>query len=262
MIPTLLTDSVTSDLERAVHYALLWGLEAVELRTVGGPMDRVPHVNEQKIRLRLLDSELPAVAIVPGLFEGDVADKAEWLNELAMLDETLQFCGRLNCRLVVVSGFRGEATHESIASAAEALNRAGDRAAKRNIDVCVLNAEGGMAATGAVLARLLEAADHGSIKAAWDPAAAVMAGEDPAEPFDGLALRVGIVRCRNVEQTGNGWEPRSIDKGAVDWRDQLTRLNDAGFDGPISLDVAVEPKSKAGLHDATALIRLIRTVRK
>lgn len=271
MIPTLLTDSVTSDLERAVHYALLWGLEAVELRSVGGPMDRVPHINEQKVRRRLLESELPAVAVAPSLFEGDVADRAQWLNDLAMLDETLRFCARLDCPRIVVSCFQGDATDTALASAARALNSAGDRAAKKNITVCVLNTEGGIASTGAALERLVGAVGHESVVAAWDPAVAAMTGEDPAEALDGLAPKVGLVRCRNVEHTGNGWEARAIDRGAVDWCDQLKRLKDAGFDGPLSLDIAAEPsgasahrtsKSKTGLHDATALIGLIRADRR
>lgn len=262
MIPALLTDSVTTDLERAVNYVLLWGLEAVELRSVGGPMDRVPHVNEQKVRRRLLDSELPAVAIAPGLFEGDVADRAEWLNELALLDDSLQFCTRLGCSRIVVSGFRGDPTDEAINDAADALRRAGVRAAKKDIDVCVLNAEGGMASTGAALARLLDVVNHDSIKAAWDPVAALKSGENPAKTIDALASNVGLVRCRNAEAVGNGWQPRAIDRGAVDWRHQLERLNVTGFEGPLSLEVTGEPTSKAGLHDATTLIGLIRSVRK
>ena len=53
MTPIWLTDTVTGDLDRALHYTSLWGLEGVELRTVGGPEDRVPFVNEAKLRRRL-----------------------------------------------------------------------------------------------------------------------------------------------------------------------------------------------------------------
>lgn len=261
MTPSLLTDSVSYDLERAVHYTLLWGLEAVELRTVDGPMDRVPHVNEQKVRGRLFDNELDVAAVVPGLFEGDVGDRAASLNDLSTLDETLRFCSRIDCSRIVVSGFAGDAGGDAVAAAADILRRAGERASRRNVILCVLNAEDGMA-TSAVLADLIGAVDLESVRAAWDPAAAAVSGEDPATALDALAPHVAFVRCRNVEQTGNGWEPRTIDKGAVDWGDQLKRLSDAGFDGPVSLDVTVEPKPKTGLSDATLLIRWIRDARR
>lgn len=262
MIPTLLTDSVTSDLERAVHYTLLWGLEGVELRSVGGPLDRVPHVNEQKVRRRLMESELPALAVTPGMFEGDVENRAEWLNELAILEETLQFCQRLDCRYVLVSSFRGHPEQDDLTLAADALRRAGDRAAKRQIILCVLNTDEGIASTGLTLTRLLDAVDHKSVRAAWDPCTALAAGENPADGVDALAPKVSFVRCRNLDQTGNGWEPRTIDRGAVDWSDQLGRLSRAGFDGPVSLSVDTEPKAKTGLQDATALIRIMRSVRR
>ena len=64
MLTAWLTDTVTSDLDRALHYTLLWGLEGVELRTVGGAEDRVPFVNEAKLKRRLSEHELPVVAIV------------------------------------------------------------------------------------------------------------------------------------------------------------------------------------------------------
>ena len=262
MIPTLLTDSVTSDLERAVHYALLWGLEAVELRSVGGPMDRIPHVNERTVRRRLVESDLPVAAVVPGLFEGDVTARAARLNDLATLEETLQFCSRVGCSRIVLSGFRGEPTEENVSAAADALRQAGRRAERRNVTLCVLNEEGCMAATGAQLDRLLGHVDHTAVGAAWDPAAALASGEDPIEPLPALAPRIRLVRCRNVERFGNGWEPRAIDRGALNWGNQIKQLAEAGFVGPISLDEAVEPKAKAGLHDATTLIRLIRQALK
>ncbi len=69
MLPVWLPDTVTLDLDRALHYTLLWGLEGIVLRTVGGEADRVPHVNEARLKRRLSEHDLPAVAVDPGLFE-------------------------------------------------------------------------------------------------------------------------------------------------------------------------------------------------
>ena len=76
MLPVWLTDSVTPNLSRAVHYTLLWGLEGVVLRTVWTSDNRVPFVNEQQLRTRLQEADLPVVAIAPGLFEGHLREKA------------------------------------------------------------------------------------------------------------------------------------------------------------------------------------------
>lgn len=277
MIPTLLTDSISFDIDRAIHYTLLWGLEAVELRAIGGPRDRVPFVNEQKLKRRLTESDLPVLAIVPGMFEGELEDRAEWLNELATLDETLQFCRRLDCKQVVVSSFlhsangstpsggphpvdesdRG-AARSGLPVIADIMRRAAERASRSNVYLCIANDHRGRMRTGSELARLLRSIDHPAVLAAWHPDEAYMAGENPADGLDALADRIGIVRCRSVARVGNGWEVRTIDRGAVDWADQIKRLKDLGFSGPLSLDVRVEPKAKNGLREATELIRMIR----
>ena len=257
MIPSLLTDTITTDLDRAVHYALLWGLEGVELRSVGGPADRVPFVNESKLRYRLQESELPVVAVVPGIFEGRVDDRSTWLNEVASLDETLQFCRRINCPRVVVSSFeRGGEEGSTV----KALRAAGERAGRYGIEICVINEVGMSASTGAELARLVSAA--GNVLAAWSPAAALESGEDVVEGLEALKGSIAIVRCRNGAVQGNGWEPRSIDRGEIDWPGQVRKLADGGFDGPISLEVTGDQPAKQGLHDATAIIQYIRAARR
>lgn len=257
MIPTLLTDSITPNLERALHYALLWGLEAVELRSVGGPGDRVPNVNERKLRGQLMESELPVVAIAPALFEGDLTDRAAWLNEIATLDETLRFCSRIDCRRIVMSGFRGPIT-DAQDDAADPFRRAAARARGSGIQLCVSNSAAGLIRTGAELRTLLDAVGNPAVMAAWNPMEAVMAGEDPSEGVDALKGRIGLVRCSNAGRSGNGWEARTIDTGAVDWADQIQRLRRMGFAGPLSLEVRAEPRPRNGLHEATALIRILR----
>ena len=258
MIPTLLTDSITPNLERALHYALLWGLEAVELRSVGGPGDRVPDVNERKLRGQLMESEMPVMAVSPALFEGHLADRAAWLNEVATLDDTLRFCSRIDCPRIVVAGFRGQ-TRDTQDDLADPFRHAAARTQGSGVQLCVSNSAAGLIRTGAELRSLLDAVGDPAVLAAWNPMAAAMAGEDPSHGVDVLEGRIGLVRCSNGSASGNGWEPRTIDSGAVDWADQIQRLRRLGFAGPLSLEVRVEPRVKTGLREATALIRMLRT---
>lgn len=258
MTPSLLTDSVTYNLERAVHYALLWGLEGVELRSIGGMHDRVPFVNEHQLRLRLTESNLPVVAVDPGTFAGPIGDRAAWLNELAELKETLRFCRRIECPRVIVSSFRAD-EDEGWGRAVDALAAAGRQAAAAGVRLCVLNEEGCLAPTGSRLAELLDAVDLEAVQAAWDPAAAVRKGEDADEGLAALGRRVGAVRCRNVARAGNGWEPRPIDNGEVDWSAQIRALVRLGYAGPLTLEVDVEPAAAEGLRGATELIRQLRS---
>lgn len=262
MLPVWLTDTVTSDLDRALHYTLLWGLEGVELRTVGGPADRVPNVNEAKLRHQLEETEMLPAAAVPIMFEQPVSRRMAWLNELATFEETLGFCTRISCPRIVVGCFAEEEEGEApLEPAAEALRKAGEAAWEHGRVLAVHNAYGMARSTGHALAELLEAVDHDAVRAAWDPAAALRAGEDPAAGLEALGERVELVRCSDGHGRGEAWQEQPFGEGGVDWAGQLERLRQQDFRGPLSLEVRVEPRPEQGLRAATRLIRMIRDVR-
>ncbi|MEM6646443.1 MAG: sugar phosphate isomerase/epimerase family protein [Bacteroidota bacterium] len=255
MTPILLTDTVSQDLDRVLGYAGLWGVEGIELRTVGGVQNRVPHVNERKLTSRLLDYDFPVLAIAPSLFEGVASDKAGWLNELAALPEILQFCRRMQCETVVVSGFAQEEAFP-VEWAAEALQRAGDAAAQTDVTLAVLNEPAMAHATGTALANLLDLVDHAQVRAAWSPMTAWQAGEDPSAGLAELAHHVHLVRCRDGKRSGDAWADTTLGEGDLGWRSHLAQLRRTGFDGLVSLEVFTEKPAKSGLRSATNLIRL------
>lgn len=261
MLPVLLTDTVTPDLGRAVRYALLWGLEGVVLRTVGGPGERVPFVNEARVRARLDEAELPVAAVDPGLFEAAPARRAAWMNDLASFAETAAFCRRLGCGLVLVGALAEPGAVRDEAAASEVLRRAGDAAAREGLRLAVRNDADGACASGEALAALLARTAHPAVGAAWHPADAVEAGHDPAAGL-GVLLDAGVsvlyVAVRDGAVEEGGWTPRLPGEGAVGWPGQLEALARAGFDGPLGLAVEGEPAAKAGLHAAGALIAMLR----
>lgn len=263
MLPVWLTDTVTSNLSRALHYTLLWGLQGVELRAVGGEDDRVPQVNVAQIKQRLGDAEMLPAAVNPGMFAGPAGGRALWLNELATFDETLRLCRQIECPRVVVSSFAGDAESEVAADAAvQALQRAGDAAAEYGITVAVLNQASMAHPTGQALATLLEAVDHPFVQAAWHPAQAMRAGEDPAAGLAALGERVAFVRCADGRHAPQGWEELPFDEGDVGWETHIETLHAQGYQGPLSLEINVEPRPRVGLRSATRLIRLLRSVRR
>ncbi|MEP0546858.1 MAG: TIM barrel protein [Rhodothermales bacterium] len=252
MLPVWLPDPITSDLDRALHYTLLWGLEGLVLRTVGKRADRVPHVNEPRLKRRLSEHDLPAVAADPGLFEQPAAERGAWMNDLVLLDEALAFCTRVGCSRVLVGALPGESD-----VAADALRRAGERAARRGCILAVRNEPGGRP-TGEALAALLADIDHPAVRACWSPADALEAGEEPEVGLDALAGQIEIVTVRDGRREGGGWQPATLGEGAVGWPDVLRGLHAHGFDGPLCLDLRDASSPKDGLRAATALIQMAR----
>lgn len=252
MLPVWLPDVITSDLDRALHYTLLWGLEGVVLRTVGGRADRVPHVHEPRLKRRLEEHDLPAVAADPGLFEMAAGERGAWMNDLVLLDEVLAFCTRIGCPRVLVGALPGVDD-----GAAEALRKAGERAVRRGCVVAVRNDRGGRP-TGEALGSLLAAVDHPAVRACWSPADALEAGESAEGGLAALAGRVEIVMVRDGQYGAEGWQPALLGEGAVDWPLVLRVLHTQGFDGPLCLDLGEAASPKDGLREASVMIRLAR----
>ncbi|WP_457653662.1 sugar phosphate isomerase/epimerase family protein [Rhodocaloribacter sp.] len=257
MLPVWLTDTVTPDLDRALHYTHLWGLEGLALRTLGRAGDRVPFVNEAKLRRRIAEHEMPVAAVVPGMFEGDVSDRIAWMNELAAFEETLAFCRRIDSPLVLVSAFLPGAAVEA---AAGVLRSAGETAARHGIVVGVCNEWAGAFPTARALAAVLDAVAHPAVRAAWSPAEALRAGEPARAGVEALRGRLAFVRC--FDGAGEAWRPTPLGEGGVGWGEVLGRLRATGYEGPVSLEVTTEPRPRAGLRDATTLLRMLRAAER
>ena len=74
-----------------------------------------------------------------------------------------------------------------------------------------------------------------------------------------LEGQIELVRCADGVRLGGEWQPRPLGDGEVGWPTQIERLIEQGFEGPISLEVNMEPRPTHGLRMATALIGLLRT---
>ena len=260
------TDLATPDATRAVRLTLLWGLDGVALRTVGG--GRVPNVTEAPLRRRLAEAELPVVAVDPGLFEGAAAFRAGWLGDLAALDETAAFCARVGCGLVRVGALAGGppdaaagAAPGDLDRAADALRQAGEQAARHGLRLAVRNDAATAVATGAALGALLDAVGHPAVGPDWRPADALLAGEPPAE---GLAALGRAPLCVGVRdgRLGGGWTPAAVGEGDLGWDGHLAALAAAGFRGPLVIDEVPAPARTTGLASATALVGAARRARR
>lgn len=261
MIPVWLTDTVTSDLNRALHYTQLWGLHGLELRTVGGPDDRIPFVNERQIREQLEGTDLLLGSVVPSMFEGPVSDRAAWMNDLLQFEDTLKLCNRVTCPRVTISPFAAEPEGDREAIV-DPLRQAGEKAEEYGVLVAVRNGPETACPTGAALADVLAQVNHPHVRAAWNPAGALRAGEHPLDGLTALTGFVTLVRCSDGYVTDEGyWEDALLGEGEVGWWEQFELLHARNFRGPISMEVYVEPRPESGLHCATNLIHMLRDVR-
>ena len=252
------TDTVTPDLSRALHYTLLWGFDGLVLRTVGS--GRVPFVNEGALRRRLEADDVPVLAVDPGLFEGDVSARATWMNELASFDDTAAFCARLSVPRVRAGALAASAEGYDEAAAADALRQLGDLAERAGVAIAVRNEADSAVATGAALASLLGTVAHASVQADWRPFDALQAGESPEAGLAALLSTCEIATLTVRDQTAGGG-PAAPGEGRVDWDAQVRALG-AEWEGAVVLEVLGRPAGSFGLRAASAAISTVRRARR
>ncbi len=269
MLVSILTDEIHQDPQVFLPFLRERGLRFAEIRMVRGRRypDLDPRDREELPRL-LRESGLEVSALSPGLFKGppgrEGGKAAEDLQGpfLRALDEASRFeCGKI---LVFAPdrepGRPGGPPFPGWLL--ETLTRAGDLARERGITLFLENEPGSWADTGQASARLLEVLDHPSLRANWDPANALFAGEErPWERgFQAVAPFTGHVHVKDALPPGAGpGTPRftPLGKGAMDWPAQLQALNERGYKGFLTLETHCTPLSRTTPESLEVLERMV-----
>lgn len=262
-----LPDLISRDLDRMLHYTLLWGFDAVDLRLVGNA--RVPHVNEEKLLRRLRETEVSVAAVSPGLFEGPAEEKVGWLNEIAVLPETIRFCEHIGCSTILVSGFRQTDAPGAYESAVDAFKRSAALAARRRMTLVVCNESDGLFPTLASLSALLNDVGSEALRISWSPAEEWLAtgsvgqveGEVPQHVLHDVLHYVMHLRIGQLSGTLDSHAASALESGVIDWPAILSDLRKHGFDGVLSMETRAEPLKKQAMRDATLLHQLWRTAK-
>jgi sugar phosphate isomerase/epimerase len=120
----------------------------------------------------------------------------------------------------------------------DALGGLAEQAAAQGVTIGLENEHACNIATGEETGKLLAALDHPALKVVWDPANALVAGENPfpegyAQIPAGRIVHVHAKDCR-VHDHQAEWLP--LGEGSVDWKGQIAALERDGYSGWISLE--------------------------
>ncbi len=226
---------MTSDLGRIVHYAGLWGVDGVELRTLGRHGERVPDVNVAAVRRRVHDGELDVIAVDPGFFTARADERSVWMNDLQQLPDVVRFCTQISARAILLEGLETSGTLPT-APYEEALRLA--RLAP-GVEFLVLD-------TGVEgqVADLVARTGSKRLKRA-----AVTSLTEPA--LQGDMSQVGMIRC----SASFTKPPDESDLSDV-WTGFLREKIAEGFAGHVVFEfTATAEPGKTGLRVATALVK-------
>jgi sugar phosphate isomerase/epimerase len=250
-----ITDEFSPDLDTAVQAMAGIGMTGAELRTIGGSnivdlsdqeLDRaIETVHGRGLEIvsiasPLLKCVLPGAPAVDQRFQQDsFAAHHTFDDQPRLAARSFEIAARTGARIIrVFSYWRTVRPEECFQPIVEALRGLADQAAQHGVTIGIENEHACNIATGEETGRLLAALKHPNLKVVWDPANALVSGE---EPFPGGYRHVPVDRiahvhakdCR-VETDKPAWCP--LGEGSLDWNGQMAALARDGYQGWISLE--------------------------
>lgn len=230
---SVITDEIAPRLAQALDVCEELGIDAVELRTLGG----VQIVDRSDAELAAIRAELDArgfsVSAVASPFLK--CDRGE--DQSQVLDRALRAAAVLGAPIVRAFGYwREPDPAAALPDLGRALHDATARAASAGLTLALENEHECNVATAAEARDALTAAGAPELRLIWDPGNAAML--DPGKwtglgGLDTVVDRVAHVHLKDVTIAG---EWTRIGDGIVDFPAQLACLADAGYDGYLSFE--------------------------
>lgn len=250
-----ITDEFSPDIEIAARSMAEVGMTGAELRMIFGKnildltaeeLDRaIGIVRGQGLEIisiasPVLKCVLPDSPDVDARFQKDMfASKHTFEDQPRLAARAFEIANLTGARIVrVFSYWRTVRPQECFGRIVSALRDLADQAAAHGITIGLENEHACNIGTGEETARLLTALDHPNLKVVWDPANALVAGENPFP--EGYAKvppdRIVHVHAKDcfVQDHVAAWGP--LGECAVDWNGQIAALVRDGYRGWISLE--------------------------
>jgi sugar phosphate isomerase/epimerase len=250
-----ITDEFSPDLSRAIPMLKEIGMSAAELRVVNGKnimdlsRDELKQAKDSlgtaglkaiSIASPLLKCVLPNAPDVDSRFQHDIfASKHTFDDQPRLTDHALELAEFFGAPIIrVFSYWRTVEPEKCFDAITKALSDLADKAAAHNVTIGLENEHACNVGTAAESAKVLTAVNHPHLKLVWDPANALVGGENPFP--DGYRLlpknRISHVHAKDCHMEGHTpvWGP--LGTRHVDWKGQIAALVEDGYDGFLSLE--------------------------
>lgn len=250
-----ITDEFSPDLAVALEAMSELGMKGAELRMVFGKniadltdeeLDRAVAMVREKgmeivsIASPLLKCTLPDAPEVDARFQQDsFAARHRFEDQARLTARVFEIAQRAGAPIVrVFSYWRTVEPAACFDRIREALAALAAQAARQDLVIGLENEHACNIATGAETARVLAAIDHPALQVVWDPANALVSGENPfPEGYGRMPVsRIAHVHAKDCRVRDHKPEFGPLGEMGVDWRGQIAALDRDGYQGWISLE--------------------------
>lgn len=216
-----------------------WGYQGCELRTsgtIGNQFAGDPALTAPAKVRAMFDAAGVAICTLatPARFDRRVTPSvighviSETEHGVPLTRGCIDMAIALECPFVRVFGYElpeGESWNSGLKRVAERLQRAADYC--RNSGVRLLIENGGSFSRATQIAELLDRVDEKLVAAAYSPAIAKLAGEDPAAGINVLSGRLQSVKLKDM----SGGKPVELGKGEFGCESVVRELRRVGYTG-------------------------------
>jgi sugar phosphate isomerase/epimerase len=249
-----ITDEFTSDLAAALDAMKPIGMEGAELRVIGAKNildldDRELKSAKDLLAARgfrvvsiaspLLKCVYPGAEIDTRWQQDAFASKHTFADQPRILERALEIAKYFGASIVrVFSYWRTVDPDRMLSPVCETLAGMAERAAKDAVIIGLENEHACNISTGEQAARVLDTVKHPNLKLVWDPANALVSGEDPF-PFGYGCVpkdRIAHVHAKDCRMNGHSPEWGPLGTRSIDWKGQMAALLSDGYNGCISLE--------------------------
>jgi L-ribulose-5-phosphate 3-epimerase len=250
-----ITDEFSPDLEVALGAMQEIGMSAAELRVVSGKniMDltdeeldwvaqRLAHRGFHVISIAspLFKCVLPNSPAIDSRFQHDVFASKHTFEDQARLAERAFFIAeKFGAKVVRVFSFwRTVDPAACFEAIIHEIGQLAEKAARHGLTIGLENEHACNIATGAETRRALDRLKHPNVGVVWDPANALVSGENPFPVGYGLLPPERIVHVHAKDCHMEGLKPvwGPLGTRAIDWKGQISALLSNGYAGYVSLE--------------------------
>jgi sugar phosphate isomerase/epimerase len=250
-----ITDEFSPDLEVALDAMQAIGMTGAELRVLWGKnimnlsddelkraRDLVESRNMEVMSIAspVLKCVLPNAPDVDTRFQQDIfASKHTYEDQPRLTEHAFKIAKLFGCRIVrVFSYWRTVEPDRCTDAIARTLSDLAGKAAAEDIIIGLENEHACNLGTAAETVPILNAVRHPNLKLVWDPANALVSGEDPFPGGYRLIPKDRIVHVHakdcHMEAHKPIWGP--LGTRHVDWKGQIAALRADGYQGWLSLE--------------------------
>lgn len=250
-----ITDEFSPDLAVALNAMQPIGMTGAELRVIGGKniMDLTDDELRQakdlldargfeviSIASPLLKCVLPNAPGVDTRFQQDVfAAKLTYDDQPRLAEHAFKVAKFFGARIIrVFSYWRTVEPDRCFDPIVRALEKLAADGAKENLIIGLENEHACNIGTALEASRVLGAVSNPSLALVWDPANALVAGENPYPNGYGLLPRERIIHVHAKDCHMDGHKPvwGPLGTRTVDWKGQIAALLSDGYQGWLSLE--------------------------